>query len=1002
MRYAAIFRIVIALQVGLAAQVFAQQPKAGPSQEIEILQRRLTDAGCYGGPVDGKLSEDLDRARKSCPSQNPQLRIETGMHVAPIKSIAVDARCSLAVTGSRDKTIRVWSLPDGRLRRTIRPPIAEGTAGAIYAVALSPDGRWIAAGGWSVEWGISRTDYVTMYGVDGAPPRRLGPLPQSVHRIAFSPDGRRLAAGLGRKGVRIFDVASGNQIFADDQPSQDTTTGLAYSQDGTLYTVAEDGMLRVYGADLVRKNMVKAPSKDPFSIALSPDDTRLAVGYYENSRVDIFATKDMTLLATADASGGVGDLSTITWTRNGSLYGTGDFSVPPGKDSLIRRWNGSGRRQGEDRRLARDSVTSLVPCGSDLAFSSSEPSFGLIGPSGQARYLGVSAAADMRNKLRSLFQISADARQVYFGLDYDAKRGVLFDLTEAKLSEANKPPAGLIMARTDGMPVADWEDNSAPTYAGRKLSMLSNDVSRSLAIRSDKSGFFLGAEFSLRAYDGKGIAKRPPIRLPGGVWGMVLTADDKILVIASADGTIRWYRAEDLTELLALFIDTRDRRWVAWTPSGYYMASAGGENLIGWHINRGTGQEAEFYPASQFHDRYYRPDIVQLVLTTLDENAALKRAEAERIRQSVTTPLTPLPPLIAILPPQVTIVSPKDGALFSDQTVDIAYHVRASAGQTIDLVQALVNGRVVSSQKGKIIDQSEGTFALPLPKQNVLVEVKAASGSLVGQGASVKLAFEGPSPPQPARPDLYVLAIGVDDYLNSHEFPKTYADVDVTDLTAALKKQAGEGRMFAHVFVKSLVGDQASLSNLRGAFDELNQAKDNDYVIIYTAGHGYVGADLKYRFMLRSADLGRLNASSLTARDLLEPLSAVRGKKLMLIESCHAGIAMPAVGRRSGYSMDDALNNLRREAPSDLIIFGASEGFELAQFDARWKGRGAFTHALIEAIEESKAADKDGRITILSLFQYLQDRVPLMTDQAQHPTITPPLKDISDFMVAKK
>ena len=47
---------------------------------------------------------------------------------------------------------------------------------------------------------------------------------------------------------------------------------------------------------------------------------------------------------------------------------------------------------------------------------------------------------------------------------------------------------------------------------------------------------------------------------------------------------------------------------------GYYMASAGGEDLIGWHINRGWAQEAEFYPASQFHDRFYRPDIVQAIL----------------------------------------------------------------------------------------------------------------------------------------------------------------------------------------------------------------------------------------------------------------------------------------------------------------------------------------------------------------------------------------------------
>ena len=67
-------------------------------------------------------------------------------------------------------------------------------------------------------------------------------------------------------------------------------------------------------------------------------------------------------------------------------------------------------------------------------------------------------------------------------------------------------------------------------------------------------------------------------------------------------------------ELLALFVEPQSRKWVAWTPTGYYMASAGGEDLIGWHVNRGWTQEADFFPASQFRADYNRPDIVKLVL----------------------------------------------------------------------------------------------------------------------------------------------------------------------------------------------------------------------------------------------------------------------------------------------------------------------------------------------------------------------------------------------------
>jgi len=56
------------------------------------------------------------------------------------------------------------------------------------------------------------------------------------------------------------------------------------------------------------------------------------------------------------------------------------------------------------------------------------------------------------------------------------------------------------------------------------------------------------------------------------------------------------------------------------------MASAGGDELIGWHINRGWAQQADFFPASQSGGKYKRPDIVRLELRTRDETEAMRHA----------------------------------------------------------------------------------------------------------------------------------------------------------------------------------------------------------------------------------------------------------------------------------------------------------------------------------------------------------------------------------------
>src|ERR1700722_14268333 len=140
--------ILAGLAVLLAAGA-AFAAEVGPSrEETRTLQQRLTDAGCYHGAGDGTPSAALDAAVKACPDQRRVLRIETGMHTAAIRRIGVDAACTRLATASYDKTIRVWSLPDGRLERTARLPIGAGNGGKVNASALSPDGRWLAAGGY--------------------------------------------------------------------------------------------------------------------------------------------------------------------------------------------------------------------------------------------------------------------------------------------------------------------------------------------------------------------------------------------------------------------------------------------------------------------------------------------------------------------------------------------------------------------------------------------------------------------------------------------------------------------------------------------------------------------------------------------------------------------------------------------------------------------------------------------------------------------------------------
>ena len=123
-------------------------------------------------------------------SEAPVLRIETGMHTAKIGRIAIHAGTNILASASYDKTLRLWSLADGRLIRTLRVPIGEAREGALYGVAISPDGGTIATAGWTGEWGDPNWSLYLFEIASGEMIRRVADLPHRGLHLAFSPDGK--------------------------------------------------------------------------------------------------------------------------------------------------------------------------------------------------------------------------------------------------------------------------------------------------------------------------------------------------------------------------------------------------------------------------------------------------------------------------------------------------------------------------------------------------------------------------------------------------------------------------------------------------------------------------------------------------------------------------------------------------------------------------------------------------------------------------------------------
>lgn len=192
------------------------------------------------------LAPCAEQAQGKEPPTAPFLRLETGMHTASIRRIGIDAANRYLVTGSQDKTVRVWELATGRLLRTLRVPIDMGDEGRIDAIALSPDGRTVAAAGYT-GWEWDGSVSIDLFEREsGRLLRRLTGFPWVIKHLLYSRDGAFLVATLGNtKGIRLYRTQDFT-LVASDTAYDDEVYGADFDADERLVTTSFDGLIRLY------------------------------------------------------------------------------------------------------------------------------------------------------------------------------------------------------------------------------------------------------------------------------------------------------------------------------------------------------------------------------------------------------------------------------------------------------------------------------------------------------------------------------------------------------------------------------------------------------------------------------------------------------------------------------------------------------------------------------------------------------------------------------------
>ncbi len=248
-------------------------------------------------------------------SQQPSISLVQTLtgHTDLVKSVAISPDGSTIVSGSADKTVKIWDLATGREKITL-----QGHTDWVYSVVITPDGLTIVSASsdntikvWDLDTGGEKetlpghTDWVNSVAISpdrrtivsgswknikvldvdtGEEKRTLKGHTKSVNSVVISPDGRNIVSGSYDNTIKVWDLDTGVEKRTLESHTS-SVNSVAISPSGlTIVSGSDDTTVKVWDlATGKEKITLEGHTSSVWSSAISPDGSTIASGSRDNT-----------------------------------------------------------------------------------------------------------------------------------------------------------------------------------------------------------------------------------------------------------------------------------------------------------------------------------------------------------------------------------------------------------------------------------------------------------------------------------------------------------------------------------------------------------------------------------------------------------------------------------------------------------------------------------------------------------------------------------------------